>query len=864
MTPTLESLIAERLAGRSPAVPRELEAEFELAIAGHAALEDLFVETGCELDTQTPDRAPPRLPGDYEIERELGRGGMGVVYLVLQRSLARRVALKVLRASDRLPDALLKRFQDEARHLARLRHPHIVSIHEVGETGGEPYFTMDFIDGEPLSALLKRGPLPPSQSVAILRQVAGAVQHAHAQGIIHRDLKPANVLLDGSGHAFVSDFGLARDVRQASQLTGSGEMLGTPQYMSPEQARGDAALVGEGTDIHSLGLLLYEMLAGRSPFASRTAADTLVRLLNEEAAPLRSIDRRIPRDLETICLTMLAKTPQGRYASVSALLEDLRRYEAGEPLVARRRHWLRRGALWCRRHWKLAAASAATAVLMLALAPRMFDKSYAELVAWGDEEFAAGQTDLAGRVYLRALDRADETQRADLTGRLSETVRRHPDPDAAVGIALRVIDAAPEASFGRYDALVAQALVARLRDASPSRSLEFRGTVPREALRLARTRLEIALLGDLPDNQRADADAALQAINLALGTDRSWTRVDATHLARLPVGPDDELRLLADGVNQPQWNRGKAALALGRRLEQAGQPAAALESYRQARELMREVYPIVGGIKLARGASNSLFDAPDAEECQLVAEADAAVRRLSPDPVPAQRGSLRFAVQGVDLPPSMGVELTLIVCDPAIDDPHRGLSHNLPRQIPIRSGQAVDVPILDGTYRLAVRGFHSRWDDQVEAAARRLQVDTQNWPTEIDVRGGVMELPAVELRFADEIRLESPVAGANVDLSEVEFVWSPVEGATRYVVQLMYVTESPHPTQAMFAFPETAAPRLKLTETPEHIQRQVRENLIPGRNGGWNVDAYDSEGRKLGMSSKESRFLVVAELPESR
>src|SRR5262249_8419421 len=210
------------------------------------------------------------VPGDYEMVRGLGRGGMGVVYLANQKSLGRPVAVKVLRPGEATFAPLVKRFLDEARHLARLRHPNIVSIHEIGQAGSEPYFTMDYVEGQPLSALLARGRrstsqpgpatgtapaapadggaapaehtpharLAPTHALALLKQAAAGVQHAHEHGIIHRDLKPGNILVDAAGQAYVTDFGLARDRAQSSKLTASGEILGTPAYMAPEQARG--------------------------------------------------------------------------------------------------------------------------------------------------------------------------------------------------------------------------------------------------------------------------------------------------------------------------------------------------------------------------------------------------------------------------------------------------------------------------------------------------------------------------------------------------------------------------------------------------------------------------------------------------
>ena len=254
---TIEDLVEAHLAGERSDVPPELQDEFQRVLAGHEALNFALGETILLSDEACVNRAPPELSGDYEIVREIGAGGMGVVYLARQKSLGRDVAVKVLRPGERVFGPLVQRFLHEAQHLARLRHPNIVSVHEVGEAAGEPYFTMDFVDGESLAAVMARGPRSPSQAVEVLKQAATAVQHAHKQGIIHRDLKPGNILIDLVGHVFVTDFGLARDLSNGSDITRSGELLGTPAYMAPEQALGQTGLIGETTDIHALGVLLY-------------------------------------------------------------------------------------------------------------------------------------------------------------------------------------------------------------------------------------------------------------------------------------------------------------------------------------------------------------------------------------------------------------------------------------------------------------------------------------------------------------------------------------------------------------------------------------------------------------------------------
>src|SRR5262249_7385620 len=280
------------------------------------------------------------------------------------------------------------------------------------------FFTMDYVDGKPLSALLagtspttslpaappadpavattpyeppkeiapatrdtapSRVRLPPAQALALLKQIAAGGQHAHEHGIIHRDLKPANVLVDAAGHAYVTDFGLARDTAQGSDLTRSGEVMGTPSYMAPEQARGQKELIGEATDVHALGVILYEMLTGQLPYGGGSPADGIGRLITDDPVPPRKIDARIPRDLEPICLKAMAKTPDRRYGSVRALLEDIRRFESGEPVLARRPGLLVQTRRFVRRHAKLATAVLVTAGVLLALAPPPFDKSVAEL-----------------------------------------------------------------------------------------------------------------------------------------------------------------------------------------------------------------------------------------------------------------------------------------------------------------------------------------------------------------------------------------------------------------------------------------------------------------------------------------------------
>jgi len=321
--------VARALAAGEAPHPEELASRFGVprkeADGFVAALEAIHLALGEDLPGPV-DLPPPVLPADFELLGELGRGGMGVVYKVRQKSLDRVVALKVLRPAELMFGEAIRRFQAEARSLARLRHRHIVSIHEVGESGGNVYYTMDLIEGSTLAELIAQGKVTPSRAVRILRQVAGAITYAHSQGLIHRDLKPGNILVDPAGDAYVVDFGLARDLGVRGDLTATGHILGTPAYMSPEQARGDSDRIGEPTDLYALGAVLYECLAGRPPFGGMPLADLIHAVIHEEPVPPGRLAPKTPADLEVICLKALEKDPRRRYPTFRAFLEDLDRF----------------------------------------------------------------------------------------------------------------------------------------------------------------------------------------------------------------------------------------------------------------------------------------------------------------------------------------------------------------------------------------------------------------------------------------------------------------------------------------------------------------------------------------------------------
>jgi serine/threonine protein kinase len=288
--------------------------------------------------------------GDYEIQAELGRGGMGVVYRACQVSLNRPVALKLIRAGLLAGDDERRRFQNEAEAVARLDHPGIVPIYEVGEHNGQRYFSMKLVPGGNLADRLAAYRNDPTAAAVLLARAAEAVHHAHLRGILHRDLKPANILVDHGGQPHITDFGLAKRVEADAEMTASGAMLGTPPYMAPEQALGKRGAITTATDVYGLGSVLYALLTGRAPFVGDSVVDTLTRVMEQPPAPPRKFNAKVPRDLEIICLKCLEKEPARRYPSALKLAEDLQRYSRNEPIEARPASSLERFNKWTRRN----------------------------------------------------------------------------------------------------------------------------------------------------------------------------------------------------------------------------------------------------------------------------------------------------------------------------------------------------------------------------------------------------------------------------------------------------------------------------------------------------------------------------------
>jgi hypothetical protein len=398
--------------------------------------------TGAEPLTLPPSPPAAEAPADrvavpgYEILGELGRGGMGVVYRARHLRLNRPVALKMILAGAHAGEAELARFRAEAEAVARLQHPNIVQVYEVGEHQGLPYCALEFCPGGSLAVRLAGTPLPPTTAAQVTETLARAMHAAHQAGVVHRDLKPANVLLvpsdrpeavalggdPGKPERFepkVTDFGLAKrlDVEGAGQ-TQSGAILGTPSYMAPEQAAGQSKEIGPAADTYALGAVLYELLTGRPPFRAATPLDTLLQVLDDEPVPPGRLNAGVPRDLETVCLKCLAKEPAKRYSSALELAEDLRRFRQGEPIRARPVGRLERAARWARRNPVVAGSLAAVVLVLVAgtavstafgiaavAAKANLQKANADLTAERDRTRAALKAEARRRKQAReALD----------------------------------------------------------------------------------------------------------------------------------------------------------------------------------------------------------------------------------------------------------------------------------------------------------------------------------------------------------------------------------------------------------------------------------------------------------------------------
>ncbi|HEV3260899.1 MAG TPA: serine/threonine-protein kinase, partial [Gemmataceae bacterium] len=368
--------------------------------------------------------ALPRLLGDYELLSQLGKGGMGVVYKARQRSANRIVALKVIRP-ERLEDAppeqrreWLKRFRAEGQAAARVDHDHVVTVYEVGEVDGQPFYSMRYVEGRSLADVLRDGPVPDRQAAAYLEPAARALHCAHSRDVLHRDLKPGNILVDGGGRPFVADFGLAKWLRDIPDTMQTRGALGTPSYMAPEQTK-DGAQAVPATDVYGLGATLYALLTGRPPFQDPDPVETLRQVVDKEPVAPRQLNPTIARDLETICLKCLEKEPGKRYPSAQELAEELGRFLRQEPIKARPVSQAERLWRWCRRNPVVAGLATAvvvavvTAFVLVTLSRNHAIELAAEKATLADEKsvLAADMTVLAAK---------ERTQRQRVQARLAE------------------------------------------------------------------------------------------------------------------------------------------------------------------------------------------------------------------------------------------------------------------------------------------------------------------------------------------------------------------------------------------------------------------------------------------------------------
>jgi tetratricopeptide (TPR) repeat protein len=489
--------------GRFPALADPLRLQFEVHQAFDDPEDPLSAPASSSFPTRVPATAPAEdmletdpagidIPG-YAIEAELGRGGMGVVYRARQAGLNRAVALKMILAGAHAGAAERGRFRTEAEAVARLQHPNIVQIYEVGEHDGRPFLSLELVEGGSLERRLGGVPQSPWEAAGLVATLAHAVHHVHRHGILHRDLKPSNILLTAEGVPKVTDFGLAKLIDADSGQTPTEALIGTPGYMAPEQASGQARRISARSDVYALGAILYELLTGRPPFRAETPLETLRLVVAQEPVPPARFQPRVPRDLETVCLKCLDKEDTRRYADADALADDLGRFLAGEPIRARPISPWRRLVKWARRRPAAAALAAvslvaATALLGIGLAVRQAEHG----------RLARQRADAEQRVFQAQLAAAEgdwNNAKVHVTSALTALGR-------APGLAeLRCrADRWLAEADRRLDDQAARLAAGRRRDAFHRHRDEvlFRGTQPVD--------------GDAPDQLRITREAAVAAL----------------------------------------------------------------------------------------------------------------------------------------------------------------------------------------------------------------------------------------------------------------------------------------------------------------------------------------------------------------
>jgi eukaryotic-like serine/threonine-protein kinase len=625
----------EEYVRRFPGLAARLKPLFEV----HQALSSdrLLAPGGTDSSADTParepdERAPPTglTLGDYVILRELGRGGMGVVYEARQVSLNRLVALKMILSGELASRADVLRFRAEAEAAADLDHPHIVPIYEVGERAGRHYFSMKLVKGASLAQSLAQGqwaaggPEAGRRAARMVEAVARAVHYAHQRGILHRDVKPANILLDDQGQPYVTDFGLAKRVGTGErESTPTGGIVGTPSYMAPEQASGRKGGISTACDVYSLGAVLYELLTGRPPFRGETALETLRLVQEQKPQRPRALNPQVSRDLETVCLKCLHQEPAQRYATAKDLADDLHRYLGGEPIRGRPVSRAERLWRWCRRRPLVAGLSGA---LLLAFGlglggvvwqwqraegqRRLAESNFRQARRAVDDYFTqVSQNKLLKVPGLQPL-RKDllETALAYYQGFLEERAADAGLQTDVAGAHLRVAqitNAIGSKDDARAHYEKARALYERLAGADPGNGEaqhalaiiydDLAALLPStdggrdEALDLVRRALAIreAIARADPDNidhQHNLALSRLNTANLLLKADRFAEALDSLEQARGLFG-----RVAKPGQAYGSWGLAKTHVAMGFANTRLGRYADALRAYEQARALFEGI-----------------------------------------------------------------------------------------------------------------------------------------------------------------------------------------------------------------------------------------------------------------------------------
>jgi tetratricopeptide (TPR) repeat protein/predicted Ser/Thr protein kinase len=363
----------------------------------------------------------PRVFGDYELLEEIARGGMGVVYRARQKGLDRIVAVKMILSGQFARKDELLRFRAEAESAARLQHPNIVRIHQTGEIDGQPYFSMDYVKGGDLAALVREKPLSARRAAGYVKTIAEAIHYAHGQGILHRDLKPSNVLIDGADEPHITDFGLARRMTKESFLTVTGDVMGSPSFMPPEQAGARGSKAGRYSDVYGLGAILFYLLTGRPPFVAETAAEAVHHVLNTEPISPRVLNPSVPQDIATICLKCLEKQPAQRYANAQEVADETGRFLRGEGVKARPLRRLERVSRWCRRNPVVATLAGVVVVAVIAGAAGWLQvtasRQKARTILYASDDFLA----------QRALTGTNLSEARDILKGLERAIRRQPE-----------------------------------------------------------------------------------------------------------------------------------------------------------------------------------------------------------------------------------------------------------------------------------------------------------------------------------------------------------------------------------------------------------------------------------------------------